>query len=179
MEDRVKAAGELGFIGIIIQLAGLLLGGVATLAGYVVELVALRRLSEALNNQAIWDNALRGVIVAIIGAGVLIITILGLIFGWSLLLPVHSLPWVALVVIPIGLWLLAYFFVVLAGKYYRDAYYELAKSSGVSDFQEAAKWTWWGALLFIVIIGGILQLVGRVFALLGYDRLRGWKPRQQ
>jgi len=58
MEEKVRSAGNLGFIGVIIQLAGLLVGGIATLAGYIMELVALKRLAEALNRHAIWDNAL-------------------------------------------------------------------------------------------------------------------------
>ena len=31
---------------------------------------------------------------------------------------------------------------------------------------------WLGALLFIIIVGAVLMLVGRIFALLGYNRLR-------
>ena len=58
MEEKVRSAGNLGFIGVIIQLAGLLVGGIATLAGYIMELVALKWLAEALNRHAIWDNAL-------------------------------------------------------------------------------------------------------------------------
>jgi len=72
-----------------------------------------------------------------------------------------------------------YVFVILSGRYYRNLYNELANSSGMSEFRDAAKWTWLGVLLLIVIVGGILVLVGRIFALLGYNRLKGWKPPQQ
>ena len=43
MQEKVRSASELAFIGVIIQLAGLLLGGLATLAGYIVELIAIKR----------------------------------------------------------------------------------------------------------------------------------------
>jgi uncharacterized membrane protein len=90
----VRSAGELAFIGVIIQLAGLLLGqlaslllgGLVTLAGYIVELIAIKRLSEAFNNPAIWRNALNAVITAIVGTVVLIASIFAFLFGLPLLL---------------------------------------------------------------------------------------------
>jgi len=70
------------------------------------------------------------------------------------------------------LWIIAYVFVILEYRFFRDAYRELARSSGVNDFDNAAKWYWYGALLFIILVGGILILVGDVYALLGYNKLR-------
>ena len=72
----------------------------------------------------------------------------------------------------IVLWIIAYVFVILEYRFFRDAYRELARLSGVSDFDNAAKWYWYGALLFIILVGGILILVGDVYALLGYNKLR-------
>jgi hypothetical protein len=43
------------------------MGGIATLVGYIMELVALKRLAESLNKHAIWDNALKAVFVAVVG----------------------------------------------------------------------------------------------------------------
>jgi hypothetical protein len=91
MQEKVRSAGELAFIGVIIQLAGLLLGGLATLAGYIVELIAIKRLSEAFNNPAIWRNALNAVIIAIVGTVVLIASTFAFLFGLPLLLkPMNS-----------------------------------------------------------------------------------------
>jgi uncharacterized membrane protein len=181
MQEKVRSAGELAFIGVIIQLAGLLLGGLATLAGYIVELIAIKRLSEAFNNPAIWRNALNAVILAIVGAVVLIASIFAFLFGFPLL-PIsmnphlYSFLYIGIVAV---IFVVAYVFVLLSGRYYRNLYNELANSSGISEFRDAAKWTWLGALLFIVIVGAILALVGRIFALLGYNRLKEWKPPQQ
>lgn len=80
MEEKVRSVGNLGFIGVIIQLAGLLVGGIATLAGYIMELVALKRLAEALNGHAIWGNALKAVAVAVVGTITLIVLSLILLF---------------------------------------------------------------------------------------------------
>jgi uncharacterized membrane protein len=188
----VRSAGELAFIGVIIQLAGLLLGGLATLAGYIVELIAIKRLSEAFNNPAIWRNALNAVITAIVGTVVFIASIFAFLFGLPLLLIpknpylysslyignpyLYPLLFIGIVAV---IFVVVYVFVLLLGRYYRNLYNELANSSGISEFRDAAKWTWLGALLFIVIVGAILALVGRIFALLGYNRLKEWKPPQQ
>lgn len=175
MQEKVRSAGELAFIGVIIQLAGLLLGGLATLAGFIVELIAIRRLSEAFNNPAIWRNALNAVIAAVVGTVVLIASIT-LLFG---LMPMNPHLYPSLSIGISAIFVVVYVFVLLSGRYYRNLYNELANSSGISEFRDAAKWTWLGVLLFIVIVGAILVLVGRIFALLGYNRLKGWKPPQQ
>jgi uncharacterized membrane protein len=184
MQEKVRSAGELAFIGVIIQLAGLLLGGLATLAGYIVELIAIKRLSEAF--------ALNAVITAIVGTVVFIASIFAFLFGLPLLLiPKNPYLYSSLYIgnpylypllyigIVAAIFVVVYVFILLSGRYYRNLYNELANSSGISEFRDAAKWTWLGALLFIVIVGAILALVGRIFALLGYNRLKEWKPPQQ
>jgi len=177
VQEKVRSAGELAFIGIIIQLAGLLLGGLATLAGFIVELIAIKRLSEAFNNPAIWRNALNAVIAAIAGTVVLIASTFTLLFGLMPMNP-HLYPLLSIGIVA-AIFAVVYVFVLLSGRYYRNLYNELANSGGISEFRDAAKWTWLGVLLLIVIVGGILLLVGRIFALLGYNRLKGWKPPQQ
>jgi len=180
VQEKVRSAGELAFIGVIIQLAGLLLGGLATLAGFIVELIAIKRLSEAFNNPAIWRNALNAVITAIVGTVVLIASIFALLLGSPLLLkPMNPHLYPLLSIGIAATFVVVYVFVLLSGRYYRNLYNELANSSGISEFRDAAKWTWLGVLLFIVIVGAILVLVGRIFALLGYNRLKEWKPPQQ
>jgi len=176
MQEKVRSAGELAFIGVIIQLAGLLLGGLATLVGFIVELIAIKRLSEAFNNPAIWRNALNAVIAAIVGTVVLIAITFTFLFEFRPMNP-HLNPSLSIGIAAI--FVVVYVFVILSGRYYRNLYNELANSSGMSEFRDAAKWTWLGVLLLIVIVGGILVLVGRIFALLGYNRLKGWKPPQQ
>jgi uncharacterized membrane protein len=181
MQEQVRSAGGLAFIGVIIQLAGLLLGGLVTLAGYIVELIAIKRLSEAFNNPAIWRNALYAVITAIVGTVVLIASIFAFFFGLPLL-PIPENPYLypfLFIGIVAAIFVVIYVFVLLSGRFYRNLYNELANSSGISEFRDAAKWTWLGAILLIVIIGAILVLVGRIFALLGYNRLKEWKPPQQ
>ncbi len=176
MEEEVRSAGNLGYIGVIIELAGLIIGGIATLVGYIMELVALKRLAESLNRHAIWDNALKAVVVAVVGI-IALIVFLALLFTCYEPLCGYLSHYIFEVLA--GFFVLAYVFVLLTGRYYRDAYNELAVATGVRDFNEAAKWTWLGALLFIILIGALLSFVGRVYALMGYNTLKSWKQAQQ
>jgi len=179
LEEEVRSAGNLGYIGVIIELAGLIMGGIATLVGYIMELVALKRLAESLNRYAIWDNALKAVVVTVVGIITLIVLFLVLLFGPTCYQPLCTYLSRHFFEVLAGFFVLAYVFVLLTGRYYRDAYNELAVATGVKDFNEAAKWTWLGALLFIILIGALLSFVGKVYALMGYNTLKSWKQAQQ
>jgi len=179
--DEIKSAGTLGLVGVILMLVGTLLGlipyvGILGLVGVILVLIALNKLSKAYNNEAIWRNALYGFIMSIVVVVVLVIAVLAYITYLIPILTMHALPpygfGSSFLVFFIVLWIIAYVFVILEYRFFRDAYRELARSSGVSDFDNAAKWYWYGALLFIILVGGILILVGDVYALLGYNKLR-------
>jgi uncharacterized membrane protein len=66
----------------------------------------------------------------------------------------------------------AYVVNVFAYKFLSSAYRELARLSGIDDFNDAAKWYWYGGLLSIVIIGFVLMAIGCIYAMLGFSRLR-------
>jgi uncharacterized membrane protein len=183
--DEIKSAGTLGLVGVILMLVGTLLGlvsyvGILGLVGVILVLIALNKLSKAYNNEAIWRNALYGFIMSIVVVVVLVIAVLAYITYLIPILTMHALPpygfgssfLASFLVFFIVLWIIAYVFVILEYRFFRDAYRELARSSGVSDFDNAAKWYWYGAFLFIILVGGILILVGDVYALLGYNKLR-------
>jgi uncharacterized membrane protein len=75
--------------------------------------------------------------------------------------------------------------VAVGCRSFGDAYRELARSSGINDFDNAAKWYRYGVPLFsygarlldfvglplLVIVGAILIIVGHIYALLGYRKL--------
>ncbi len=181
--DEIKSAGTLGLAGVILMLVGTLLGfvsyvGILGLVGVILVLIALNKLSKAYNNEAIWRNALYGFVMGIVGVVVLVIAVFAYLMP---MLALHALPMIvppphgfgtSLLVFFIVLFIIAYVFIVLEYRFFRDAYRELARSSGINDFNDAAKWYWYGALLFIILVGAILILVGHVYALLGYNKLR-------
>ena len=174
--NDIKSAGTLGLVGIVLMLVGLIpYTEVLSIVGLVLVLIALNKLSKAYNNEAIWRNALYGFVMGIVGVVVLVIAV----FAYFIpILTMHALfpsPYglgSSLLVLIVVLVIVAYVFSILEYRFFRDAYRELARSSGVNDFDNAAKWYWYGALLLIILVGAILILVGHVYALLGYNKLR-------
>jgi len=177
--DEIKSAGTLGLVGVILMLVGLIpQAGILSIIGLILVLIALNKLSKAYNNETIWRNALYGFIMGIVGAVVLVFAVFAYLMP---MLALHVPPMIApspygfgtsLLVFFIILWIIAYVFALLEYRFFRDAYRELARSSGINDFNDAAKWYWYGALLFIILVGAILILIGHVYALLGYNKLR-------
>jgi uncharacterized membrane protein len=173
----VRSAGTLGFVGVLLMLVGLIpYAGALAIVGLILVLIALNKLSKAYGNEAIWRNALYAIITGIVGGVVLVIAVFAYLMPILLLL--RAPPMIAygfgtsLLVFLIVLFIIAYVFMVLEYRFFRDAYRELARSSGINDFNDAAKWYWYGALLFIILVGAILILVGHIYALLGYNKLR-------
>jgi len=119
------------------------------------------------------------VVVAVVGTITLIVLSLAILFTATCYEPLCEFRSRHFFEVLAGFFVLAYVFVLLTGRYYRDAYNELAVVTGVKDFNEAAKWTWLSALLFIILIGALLSFVGRVYALMGYNALKSWKQAQQ
>ena len=174
--NDIKSAGTLGLVGIVLMLVGLIPYTEAlSIVGLVLVLIALNKLSKAYGNDAIWRNALYGFIMGIVGVVVLVFAVFAYLIP---ILSLHAPPMIAynfgtsFLVFFIVLFIIAYVFAILEYRFFRDAYRELARSSGINDFNDAAKWYWYGALLFIILVGAILIIVGHVYALLGYNKLR-------
>jgi uncharacterized membrane protein len=172
----VRSAGTLGFVGVILMLVGLIpYAGVLSIVGLILVLIALNRLSRAYGNDAIWRNALYGFITGIVEVAVLVVAVFAYLAPMLLL---HAPPMIAynfgasFLVFFIVLFIIAYVFAVLEYRFFRNAYRELAGSSGVEDFNKAARWYWIGALTLIVLVGAVLILIGHIYALLGYNKLR-------
>lgn len=171
---EVKSAGTLGLVGIVLMLISLTpYTSILNIAGLILVLIALYKLSRAYGNEAIWRNALYSVVAGIVGVGVIAIAVIAYLMSMFMHAPLMN-P------VPIGNGYLgfvigviaAYVLIVIEYYFLRGAYRELARSSGVEDFNKAAWWYWRGALLLIVLVGAIFIIIGHVYALLGYNRLR-------
>jgi uncharacterized membrane protein len=174
--NEVRTAGTLGFVGVLLMLVGLIpYAGVLSIVGLILVLIALNRLSRAYGNDAIWRNALYGFITGIVGVAVLVVAVFAYLMPMLLLHAPPMIPYgfgTSFLVFFVVLFVIAYVFAILEYRFFRDAYRELARSSGVNDFGDAAKWYWYGALLLIILVGAILILIGHIYALLGYNKLR-------
>jgi uncharacterized membrane protein len=171
---EVKSAGMLGLVGIVLMLIGLTpYTSVLNIAGLILVLIALYKLSRAYGNEAIWRNALYSVVAGIVGVGVIAIAVIAYLMSMFMHAPLmNPVPisngYLGFVIGVIA----AYVLIVIEYYFLRGAYRELARLSGVEDFNKAAWWYWRGALLLIVLVGAIFIIIGHVYALLGYNRLR-------
>lgn len=169
----IKSAATLGFVGAILLILGIF-SSLVGLIGLILVLIALSRLSRAYNNPAIFDNALKGVIVGIIGAIIAaVIFFMVLLSGFAFNPMNPGLSATGMIVDFVILFIILYIFMIIYGMFMRNAYNQLAASSGIEDFRSTAKWYWYGALTYIIFIGAILILVANIYALLGFRKLSG------
>jgi uncharacterized membrane protein len=140
-----KSASNLGLIGTSLILVGTIVPFLS-IAGLVLTLIALNRLSRAYGSSEIWRNALYGSIMGIVG---------GVAFTVDLILIPGPFASTAL---------FAVFCVFTAPEYifFSNAYRELAELSGVNDFNSAIKWYRHGVK--IIIIGIIPEVLGELLS---------------
>ncbi|HHY43736.1 MAG TPA: DUF996 domain-containing protein [Coprothermobacter sp.] len=62
---------------------------------------------------------------------------------------------------------------------YRNIYKNIGKLTGVSNFERSASWIFWGRILGIVLVGFVVDLVGRIMLTVSFfhlpDTLPGWE----
>ena len=168
VQEDIRSAGTLGFVGSILALLPYV-----NIIGDILVLMALYKLSRAYGNRAIWRNALYALLSAFIGGLLLIPVIVGVRYIGSLIHMGLSMSSSFGVLGPIiAITIALYVIIVISGFFMRRTYDELGVSSGIANFNKAAKWYWFGALLVIAIVGGVLFIVADIYAILGYNELR-------
>jgi uncharacterized membrane protein len=134
----------------------------------VLEFAALHGLGDVYQRKDLQKNALRFVVSLLGGAAAFtpLVILLAMTLGdcqgdLCHLLSLASL-WVAA-------WLLM---AVVPYRFLAKAYTALGEAANSDAFRKAAKWNWRGALLFIALVGALLILAARIYALKGYHALK-------
>jgi len=134
----------------------------------VLEFAALHGLGDVYQRKDLQKNALRFVVSLLGGtaAFTLLVILLALTLGdcqgdLCYLLSL-ALLWAAA-------WLLM---AVVPYRFLAKAYAALGEAADSDAFRKAAKWNWRGALLFIALVGALLILAARIYALKGYHALK-------
>jgi uncharacterized membrane protein len=134
----------------------------------VLEFAALHGLGDVYQRKDLQKNALRFVVSLLGGAAAFtpLVILLAMTLGdcqgdLCHLLSLASL-WVAA-------WLLM---AVVPYRFLAKAYAALGEAANSDAFRKAAKWNWRGALLFIALVGALLILAARIYALKGYHALK-------
>ena len=170
----LESSKTLGGIGALLMVIGPFLGvytGVLGLIGLILVMIALKGLSDHYNEGSIFNNALYGVILAIIGGvvfvAVIVVAAVGLLSAlgihWSTLsdpTALSSINWQEIVTFDIlwphiaavlGSFVVLFIFVVVASIFLRRSLTLLSAKTGVGLF---------GTTGLIILIGAVLTIIG-------------------
>ena len=176
-EVDIRNAKLMGGIGAILEIAGGFipyLGSVLLLAGLVLELLALKKISDETGKPTIYKDFFASVIFAAIWSIFYSLSIIIEVFGSIPYMlrgspskgfeALHSLVFIifgliALGGLPIG----AYFL--------RRSFNTTAEVTGEASFKTAATLIFYGAIFLIILVGGLLIFIGKIAEIVAFFSL--------
>ncbi|MDH5461783.1 MAG: DUF996 domain-containing protein [Candidatus Bathyarchaeota archaeon] len=191
--DSSKA---LGGVGALLMVIGPFLGaytGVLGLVGLILVMIALKGLSDHYSEEGIFNNALYGVILAIIGgvvsvavivmAAVDFLTAVGIDIStaWSDPTVFSSINWEQVVTWDIlwphiaailGSLVVLFAFVVVASIFLRRSLTTLSARTGVNMFNTAGLLLLIGAVLTIILVGLVLMWIAFILLAVGFFSIK-------
>ncbi len=169
--SSLSQAKTLGGIGSILVLLSMIpyAGGVLGLVGFVLILVAVKYISDALTDKSIFSNMLVSVILAIIGLIVGILFAAAILFSYfggfrappdpSMFMGPHIYTFLKTLLLAIApIWV----FSIASAIFLRRSYDTIASKLKISMFSTAAVLFLIGAVLAIVLIGFIIIFVAEI-----------------
>ncbi|MGA2680277.1 MAG: DUF996 domain-containing protein [Candidatus Bathyarchaeia archaeon] len=148
-------------------------GAVLGIIGAILLLIGIKGLSSYYQDNAIYENALMGIIFLIIAVIAVAVAAAALAIGFTSIigLGIGILAFIAGLVI-------AFVFYLVAALRLRKTFDALAQKSGEQSFTTAGTLLWWGAILTIVVVGLLLIFLAWIFATVGFFSMR-LQPQQQ
>lgn len=163
--------------------------GVLGLVGLILLLIALKRLSGYYNEKGIFDNALYGIVTAIIGGVVFVagiaVAAVGLLsdlgIAWSDWAAIQGIDWGAVVTweiiephiaVIIGSLVALFAFVVVSAIFLRRSLTILSEKTKVNLFGTAGLLILIGAILTIIVIGLILIWVALIMLTVAFFSIK-------
>ncbi|MEM4026650.1 MAG: DUF996 domain-containing protein [Sulfolobales archaeon] len=188
--SQAKILGIIGsllpFIGVFIPYAGLVLG----LVGLVLILLALKYISDEVGEPRIFNYAIYSVVAGVVGYVVLVFFVVGVFLSGFLMRSLHrelppisiptytwpyhaleSLDLVGLIISIIAFLVLAWIVMIISTYFLRKSYSLVADRLGVELFRTVGLLYFIGAILLIVLVGGILILVALILQIIAFISL--------
>ncbi|MGD6807325.1 MAG: DUF996 domain-containing protein [Candidatus Bathyarchaeia archaeon] len=155
--------------------------GILSLIGVILLLMAIKGFSQSYQEPSMYDNALKGFIYYIIAVIMLAVAVALL---WASVFSIASIVLIGLGVIGIVGFIvtliIAFIFYVMAAKRLRTTLNSLAQKTGEKSFETAGTLLYYGAILTIVLVGGILIFIAWIFATLGFFQMKtSGQPQNQ
>jgi len=193
----LESSKNLGGIGALLIVIGVLpivgaYSGILALIGFILVLIALNGLANYYNERGIFNNALYGILAAIVGVvvsvGILVTAGLGFLravgidlatlsdpaafsrIDWARIVTLENvLPYIA--VAALGLVVLFVFF-VLSAFFIRRSLNLTAAKTGVGLFSTAGLLLLIGAILTIIVIGLLLMFIAVILLIVAFFQIR-------
>lgn len=179
----------LGAVGLLLMVIGPLSNGVLGLVGLILLLISLKGLSCYYNEKGIFDNALYGIVTAIIGVVVFVagiaVAAVGLLsdlgIAWSDWAAIQGLDWQAVVTwdiiephiaVIIGSFVALFAFVVVSAIFLRRSLTIISAKTKVNLFGTAGLLILIGAMLSIIVVGFILIWVALIMLTVAFFSIK-------
>jgi uncharacterized membrane protein len=175
--SQAKVMGEVGSILVVLAFIPTV-GFVVSIIGFVLMLIAVKYISDALNDSSLFTNVLIGIILAIVGVAIGSLVVIGAVLrfiGLSRLTPgttpVPTNIFGLVLGVLAGLAVMWIMFTV--GAYFqRKSYNTIATRLDVGMFRTAALLYLIGAALTIILIGFILLFVAQILFIIAFFSIR-------
>jgi uncharacterized membrane protein len=186
-------ARTLGGVGSILVLLSVVpyVGFILGLAGFVMVLLAVKQISEAVKDREIFNNVLMAVILQIVGSAILAFVVIGGLLSTFMMAPLGS-PFdgfagpgmfdvgAALAVLGtliVGL-IVMWVILIVVARSLRKGYDGIATKTGTETFRSVGRWYYYGAWLAIVLVGFVLILIAAILQIVAFFSLPESPPSQ-
>jgi uncharacterized membrane protein len=165
------------------------------LAGLVMVLLAVKWISEAVNDSEIFRNVLMAVILQIVGSAISVFVVIGSLFafigsqvmmapfgpsfdgfGSPGILGANAVMAVlgSLLAGLIAMWVM----LIIAARFLRKGYERIADKTGTRTFRSVGRWYYYGAWLMIILVGFVLILIAWILQIKAFFSLPESPPSQ-
>jgi len=186
--ETTKLLGGIGAVLMLISPIGMHTG-IVGLAGIILVMIALSRLAYHYNEPAIFNNALYGILAAIIGIAIFAIIMattfftltqdLGIDFSnwamlqnmrWEKMIDWNTFwPYLAVIILD---FVMLFVFIIIAALFLRRSLALLGEKTGVHAFYTARMLILIGAILAIIAIGFIILWVALIFLAIAFFSIK-------
>jgi uncharacterized membrane protein len=167
--SSIESSKTMAMIGSILMILGGIpwAGGILSVVGVILLLIAIKGFSSQYQDSEMYDNALRGFIYYIIAAIAFAVSFGFLAAGFESIffLAFGIAGFIAGLVV-------AFIFYLMAAKRLRATLNSLSQKTGEKSFETAGMLLWYGAILSIIFIGGILIFIAWIFATIGFFSMK-------
>jgi uncharacterized membrane protein len=171
--------------------------GIAGLSGWILILVAIKKISDAVNDREIFKNVSMAVIIPWVAIGIDLAVGLGIVMyagpiiakfdgnylaeggysGTDVVLPplptFLGLPIITLMML-LGTWAA----LIASGWFFKRGYELIAVRTGTKTFRTVGRLYFYGALLVIVLVGAVLAFVAAILQIKAFFSLPESPPSQ-